>query len=78
MSIDNLLAEVKREIRCVLISSSLQMTVKNLGDDYLDITGSTIPYTKLGFKTLLGFLKSIPDVLQVFVIMNYYNYLRLT
>lgn len=65
MADPSLLNEVKSEIRCLLISTSSQMTVGDLCKDYREITGNSIPYSKLGFRTTIEFLKSVPDVVQV-------------
>lgn len=62
---ESYLLEVKNVLRSILISSPLIINVSELDSDFKEQMGIKIPFQKLGFKSLLEFLNSIPDVLTV-------------
>ncbi|XP_044745523.1 uncharacterized protein LOC123307331 isoform X2 [Coccinella septempunctata] len=59
------LFEVKAMLRSILISSPVVLNVSELDNDFREQEGIGIPFGKLGYKSLLEFLRSIPDVLLV-------------
>lgn len=62
---EGLLSSTKSIIKCLVISSPHPLTIQKLNYEFNDTEGCDIPYSKLGFKRLDEFLKSIPDVLTV-------------
>ncbi|XP_045460276.1 uncharacterized protein LOC123670769 isoform X4 [Harmonia axyridis] len=59
------LSEVKTMLRSILISSPVVIDVYQLNRDFREQEGTGIPYQKFGHKSLIDFLKSIPDVLFI-------------
>ncbi|XP_014676856.1 PREDICTED: tudor domain-containing protein 7-like [Priapulus caudatus] len=56
---------VKSMLRSVLLSEKGGVKFTKLNYDYQDITGDSIPFKSLGFRTLEEFLRSVPDVCQI-------------
>lgn len=57
---------LKIDLRGLVISYKLQMTIGRLEKDYIKMSGKPIPFTEQGFNSLENFLKSMTDTLQVF------------
>ena len=61
---DQLLAQVKRDVRSLLISAKSGLAIEDLYRDYKLLVFSPLPFKELGFKSARAFLQSIPDVCQ--------------
>lgn len=59
------LTDVKKRIRALLISSKSGCTLKTLYQDHLSVIGEELPYKRLGYRTLVAFVKTIPDVVSL-------------
>ncbi|XP_044729278.1 uncharacterized protein LOC123292629 [Chrysoperla carnea] len=62
---DSLEKTTKSILKSLTLSSAKGITVQNLCRDYRDIVGTAIPFQKLGYSDLMGFLKSIPDTIFI-------------
>lgn len=60
-----ILTDVKNTVKAVLNSSAETLNLQQLSKDYKTFDGSDIPYRRLGYSSLLDFLRSIPDTVQV-------------
>ncbi|RZF39978.1 hypothetical protein LSTR_LSTR002381 [Laodelphax striatellus] len=58
-------ADVRSVIRSILVSNPNEMTLQFLDRDFKEMEGYPIPYHKFGFKSLLDYVKSIPDTVTV-------------
>ncbi|XP_074026305.1 uncharacterized protein [Leptinotarsa decemlineata] len=56
---------VKKNIRSILISAGLLMTMRELEKDYIEFINEPIPYRKHGFSHVEQFLRSMPDTVEV-------------
>lgn len=67
------LAEVKIVVRSILVSCSDALTVSELWKRTINVFGghSCIQLNVFGYETPFDFLKSIPDVVQVFIFNVY-------
>lgn len=61
---DKLLKQTKSMLRAVLISAPRGVVAGRLQAEYKSITGTPIPYQRLGYCSLEDFLRSIPDVIR--------------
>ena len=61
---DKLLKQTKSMLRAVLISAPRGVVARRLQAEYKSITGTPIPYQRLGYSSLEDFLRSIPDVIR--------------
>lgn len=61
---EKLIKQTKSMLRAVLISAPRGVIARRLQAEYKSITGTPIPYQKLGYYTLEDFLRSIPDVIH--------------
>ena len=61
------LPELKTVLRGLLISTKRAMTLNDLSRDFKNQEGYDIPFRKFGFNSLLDFLNSITDTVQVSV-----------
>lgn len=59
------LKEIKADIRSVLTTSKLNLSVKDLQRDYLSLNGRPINYRKLGFSSIIELLLSFNDIVTV-------------
>ncbi|XP_074026312.1 uncharacterized protein [Leptinotarsa decemlineata] len=55
----------KKNIRSILTSAGLSMTMRELEKDYVEFINESIPYRKHGFSHLEQFLRSMPDTVEV-------------
>ncbi|XP_074026307.1 uncharacterized protein [Leptinotarsa decemlineata] len=55
----------KKNIRSILTSAGLSMTIRELARDYVEFINESIPYRKHGFSHLEQFLRSMPDTVEV-------------
>lgn len=62
---DELKKKTETMLRAVLVSSPRGVPLYKVEREYRSITFEPIPYQKLGFKNLEGFLKSIPHVASI-------------
>lgn len=60
-----LLQETKTEIRSLLLTETGPFTMDRLSKLYLEMIGKHIPFSKLGYPSLIAFLNSIPDTVIV-------------
>ena len=60
-----LLADVKKRVRALLISSKGGCSPKQICLDYRVVIGEDIPYQELGYRSLMAFMYDIPDVVTV-------------
>lgn len=65
MTDSGLLAETKKILRSLVIPSPEGLSVDKLKREYYDMEGCTIPYSKLGYRTLESFLMNIKDTVTV-------------
>ena len=56
--------QTKSMLRAVLISAPRGVVARRLQAEYKSITGTPIPYQRLGYSSLEDFLRSIPDVIH--------------
>lgn len=61
--------EVKKNIRSVLLSAPVGLTLEELRNDYIDFIGSPMPFRQFGYNSEDYFLRDIPDV----VVMKWVN-----
>ena len=57
--------EVKKRIRALLVSSKGGSTPKQLFQDYREVIGEDIPFSKLGYRSLMAFIHDMADVVSV-------------
>ncbi|GAB1601862.1 hypothetical protein Ahia01_000464700 [Argonauta hians] len=55
---------LKKKIRSVLLSSKHGVVKSEFLNEYQLLTGEDIDFTKVGFRTLEGFMRSIPDTVS--------------
>jgi hypothetical protein len=72
MSLAAVQDELKTLLRGLLISSPRAMTIDELQRDYRLQEGQDVPFHKLGYKSFLEYLKSVPDT----VVVSFVYYLR--
>ena len=60
-----LLADVKKRVRALLISSPSGCSPKQLWQDYRQVIGEELPYSALGYRSLMAFIQDISDVVKV-------------
>ncbi|EDW72311.2 uncharacterized protein Dwil_GK20858 [Drosophila willistoni] len=68
MDSHGLLSFVKRIIHSLVVSTPEVVTIESLHRDYVKEEGNGVPYSKLGFRDLESFLRSISDTV---VVMGY-------
>lgn len=61
----SLLEHTKKDVRSILNACGKQMTVDELNRKYSQLIGTNVPFSKLGYKSLAEFLRSVPDVVRV-------------
>lgn len=61
---EKLMKQTKSMLRAVLISAPRGVVARRLQAEYKSITGTSIPYHRLGYSSLEDFLRSIPDVIH--------------
>ena len=59
---EQLLIQVKRDVRSLLISAKSGLAIPDLYRDYQSLVFNPLPFRQLGFETARAFLQSIPDV----------------
>ena len=59
------LQDVKKRIRALLTSSRGGCSLRQLCVDYKEVTGDDIPYSALGHRSMMSFVRSIPDVIAI-------------
>ncbi|XP_044763171.1 uncharacterized protein LOC123320070 [Coccinella septempunctata] len=57
--------DVKKILKSILVSTPKKLKVYELNLEYKAIVGSNIPFGKFGYSDLVGFLKSLSDILSV-------------
>lgn len=65
MEKQGLLSYVKNVIHSLVVSAPNRMTVEQLKRDYANEEGSVVPFSKLGFRDIDSFLRSIPETIIV-------------
>ena len=65
MADHDLLKKTKTYLRSTLLSHKGSITTSQLNNDYRELVGDFIPYSKLQFRDLESFLSSVPDVCRV-------------
>ena len=57
--------EVKKQIRALLLSSPVGLTLDELKRDYETFIGSPLPYRKLGYNTAEDFIRDVPETISL-------------
>jgi len=65
MAEHELLKKTKTYLRSTLLSHKGSITTSQLNNDYRELVGDFIPYSRLQFRDLESFLSSVPDVCRV-------------
>lgn len=66
------LKTLKAEIRSLIVSSPVGLTVEKFLREFKECIGLTLPFKDFGYSNAQDFLNSMPDVLQVSKF--YFNY----
>ena len=70
------LLDVKKRIRALLISSKNGCSPKSLYQDYQNVIGEELPFKQLGYRSMMAFITTIPDVVAVRVSQDKRTVLR--
>lgn len=78
VNVCNDIKELKLIVRCVLVATVESLTIKELWKKTLNVLGGphVVQLQVFGYDTVFDFLKSIPDVVQVHLILLEKFYLQ--
>ena len=57
--------EAKKEIRSLLLSAPLGLTIVELKRDFSEFIGKPLPWKELGYSSAEDFVQDIPDTVKV-------------
>lgn len=76
MSASDTLAQLKRNVRALLLSSKIGLTPSDLERDHMSILGYPLPLKQLGFENVMAMVEVMPDVVSVHTRPNGMIYLK--